>query len=87
MTILADCASIRMVNNMQVLVNIPNTLQQKVILLAHETNETPEQLALRLLEEYVEDCEDADRISAEIDAGIMPTYSLPEVKQNIGVDN
>ena len=72
---------------MQVLVNIPNSLQQRIMLLAHETNETPEQLALRLLEEYVEDCEDADRISAEIDAGIMPTYSLEEVKRHIGVDN
>ena len=72
---------------MQLLLNIPNSLQQRVSPLARATNETTEQLALRLLQEYVEDCEDADRISAEIEAGIMPTYSLQEVKQHIGVDN
>ena len=70
---------------MQVLLNIPTNLQERVKPLAQATNETTEQLALRLLQEYVEDCEEADRISAEIDAGIMPTYSLQEVKQHFGM--
>ena len=68
------------------ILNIPNSLQQRILPLARDTNETTEQLALRLLKEYVEDCEDADRISAEIDAGIMPTYSLQEVKAGFGMD-
>lgn len=58
-----------------------------MIPLARVTNSTPEQLALRLLEEYAADCEEADRIESEIDAGIMPTYSLREVKANLGMDN
>ena len=65
------------------MLNIPNALQQRVIPLARATNETMKQLVLRLLQEYVEDCEEADRISAEIDAGVMPTYTLAEVRQHI----
>ena len=72
---------------MQIILNIPNALKDRIISLARATNETTEQLALRLIEEYVDDCEEADRISAEIDAGIMPTYSLREVKANLGMDN
>ena len=72
---------------MQVILNIPNTLQERVIPLARATNETTEQLAMRLLEEYVDDCEESDRILAEIDAGIMPTYSMQEVKANLGLDS
>ena len=72
---------------MQVMLNIPNELQERVIPLARATNETAEELAIRLLEEYVEDCEEADRISAEIDAGVMPTYTLREVKKQFGMVN
>lgn len=62
----------------QILLDIPASLQQRVMPLAQQTNETTEQLTLRLLQEYVDDCYDADRISAEIDAGTMPTYSWAE---------
>lgn len=72
---------------MQVTLNIPTSLQRRVLPLAQATNETTEQLAVRLLEEYVDDCEDADRIAAEIDAGIMPTCSLQEVKNSFGMDS
>ena len=71
----------------QILLNIPATLQQKVIPLAQQTNETTEQLALRLLQEYADDCYEADRISAEIDAGIMPTHSWQEVKAHLDLGN
>lgn len=71
----------------QVLLNIPSGLQQRVLPLARNTNETTEQLALRLLQEYVDDCEEADRISAEIDAGTMPTYSWQEVKAHLGLES
>ena len=69
----------------QILLNVPAGLQQKVAPLAQQTNETTEQLALRLLQEYVDDCYEADRISAEIDKGTMPTYSWQEVKANLGL--
>ena len=35
---------------------------------------------------YVEDCDEADRISAEIDAWIMPTCSWQEVKNSLGLN-
>ena len=60
----------------QVLLNIPTGLQNRITPLARLTNENTAQLAIRLLQEYVDDCEEADRISAEIDAGIMPTRSV-----------
>ena len=69
----------------QILLDIPVGLQQRVTPLAKQTNETTEQLALRLLQEYVDDCDEADRISAEIDAGIMPLRSWQEVKVNLGL--
>ena len=71
----------------QILLNIPAGLQQRVVSLAQQTNETTEQLALRLLQEYADDCYDADRISAEIDAGIMPTHSWQEVKAHLDLGN
>lgn len=40
----------------QILLDISAGLQQKVTPLAQQTNETTEQLALRLLQEYVDDC-------------------------------
>ena len=67
------------------LLDIPTALQERVLPLARQTGEAIGQLALRLLQEYADDCEDAERVSAEIDAGIMPTYSWPEVKVNLGL--
>ena len=42
--------------------NISPELQSKAFSLAHETNETTEQLAVRLLKEYIEDCEEANKL-------------------------
>ena len=72
---------------MQLLIDVPQGLQERIIPLAHETNETTEELALRLLQEYVDDCEDAERISAEVASGKMPTYSWEEVKAHLDLDN
>ncbi|MBR1437896.1 MAG: hypothetical protein IJ587_05100 [Synergistaceae bacterium] len=63
----------------QLLLNIPNDLQQKVIPIAQQTNETTEQLALRLLQEYVEDCEEADRLEALIHSGNVKTYTADNI--------
>lgn len=69
----------------RLLLDIPSALQKRVAPLARQTGETMGQLALRLLQEYADDCEDAERISAEIDAGTMPTYSWQEVKGSLGL--
>ena len=53
----------------QIVLNVSPELNSRVNFWGSRGNETPEQLTLRLLEEYVEDCEDAEKISAEIDAG------------------
>ena len=71
----------------QIMLNVSPSLEQEVHLLAQETNETTEQLAIRLLQEYVEDCHEADRISAEVEAGRMKTYSWEEVKSALALES
>ncbi|MBQ7220682.1 MAG: hypothetical protein IJS28_06870 [Synergistaceae bacterium] len=39
----------------------------------------PEQLAIELLEEYFDDCDDAERLEALIQSGEMKTYPLEQV--------
>ena len=41
-------------------INLPPELEQQVVFWASKSNETPSELALRLIEEYVEDCRDAE---------------------------
>ena len=49
---------------MQVQINLSPELEQRVKYWAGKSDETPEQLALRLLAEYVDDCDDVHKISA-----------------------
>ena len=71
----------------QIVLNVSPELNSRVNFWGSRGNETPEQLTLRLLEEYVEDCEDAEKISAEIDAGRMKTYDWHDVRGNLGFDD
>ena len=66
-------------------VELTPELQERVSLWGSRGNETPEELTLRLLEEYVDDCEDAERISNEVSTGQMETYPLEEVRQELGL--
>ena len=54
---------------------------------SRQMKKPPECLAVDLLEEYFDDCDDADRISAEIASGRMKTYSWEEVKQELGIND
>ena len=69
----------------QMIINLTQSLQNKINSYALSGNETPEELAVRLLEEYADDCDDADRISAEIDSGRMKTYPLEEVRERLAL--
>ena len=69
----------------QLTINLTPKLQERFNYYAASGNETPEELAIRLCAEYVEDCDDADRISAEIDSGRMKTYSLEEVRERLAL--
>ena len=46
-------------------------------------NLTPE--LQKKVEEYVEDCDDAERIEREIDSGKMKTYSWQEVRERLAL--
>ena len=69
----------------QLIINMPQKLRERFNHYAAYGNETPEELAVRLCEEYVEDCDDADRISAEIDSGRMKTYPYAEVRERLAL--
>jgi len=69
----------------QLIINLTPELQERFNFYALSGNETPEELAIRLCEEYVEDCDDADRISAEIDSGRMKTYPWEEVRERLAL--
>lgn len=69
----------------QLIINLTPELQEKVNYHAADGNETPEELAVRLLEEYTEDCDDAERIEREIDSGRMKTYPWEEVRERLAL--
>ena len=50
----------------QIIINLTPKLQERFNYYAASGNETPEELAVRLCAEYVEDCDDADRIEQDI---------------------
>ena len=50
---------------------------------ACEFNMSGEELAVELLDEYFEDCDTADRISALIRSGQMQTYPAEEVFERL----
>ncbi|MBQ7154126.1 MAG: hypothetical protein IJR85_01075 [Synergistaceae bacterium] len=47
------------------------------------SNRPGEELAVELLEEYFDDCDDADRLEALIQAGEMKTYPAEEVHKEL----
>lgn len=60
-------------------------LQEKLEAWCREFDEPPEALALGLLDEYFDDCDDADRLSALIETGEMETHPWEEVKARLAV--
>ena len=60
-------------------VNISQELSGRLHDWSVQSNLPPQQLALELLEEYFDDCDDADRLEALIRSGSMNTYSADDV--------
>ena len=58
----------------QIIINVTPELSSQINHWSSLGKETPEQLTLRLLKEYVYDCENAEIISDEVASGKMETY-------------
>ena len=58
----------------QIIINVTPELSSQINHRSSLGKETPEQLTLRLLKEYVYDCENAEIISDEVASGKMETY-------------
>ena len=61
-------------------------LERQVAFWANKSHETPSELALRLIEEYVEDCRDTEDFFAAEGMDTSCLYSSPEVKQYLGLE-
>ena len=68
---------------MKMIIDLPPELEQRVKNWSTESNEPPENLALGLIEEYFEDCDDAEKLENLIRAGEMKTYSMEEVHREL----
>ena len=67
-------------------INLPPELEEQVSFWATKSHETPSELALRLIEEYVEDCRDTEDFFAKEGMDTSCLYSSPEVKQYLGLE-
>lgn len=68
---------------MQIVLNIPMELQERLNDWSIQTKQPIQRLAVELLEEYFDDCDDADRLEALIQSGEMKTYSAEEVHREL----
>ena len=71
----------------QITVDITPELDNQINHWSSLGKETPEQLTLRLLQEYVYDCENAEIISDEVSSGKMETYPYEQVRYNFELAN
>ena len=68
---------------MQIVLDIPMELQERLNDWSVQSQQPIQRLAVELLEEYFDDCDDADRLEALIRAGKMETYSADEVHKEL----
>ena len=64
-------------------VNISPELSNRLHDWSVQSNLPPQQLAIELLEEYFDDCDDADRLEALIQSGEMITYPADDVHREL----
>lgn len=62
-------------------------LEKQVYFWANKSNETPNELALRLIEEYVEDCQDTHEFFEKEGMDDSCLYSSDEVKKYLGLES
>ena len=58
----------------QIILNVTPELLERINDWSRQSKQSPENLAIDLLEEYFDDCDDADRLEALISSGNMKTY-------------
>ena len=58
-------------------------MQERIYDWSNKSNLPPENLAVDLLEEYFDDCDDADKLEALIESGNMKTYSADTVHKEL----
>ena len=71
---------------MPMVLEVPQELEARLSFWSDETRETPNVLALKAIERYLEDLEDyqdAVEVSTAIKAGRMKTYSLEEIEREM----
>ena len=71
----------------RIVVELAPELDSRIRLWSSLGNETPEQLTIRLLEEYVDDCEDAEEISAGVASGEIETLPYAQVRRELELAN
>lgn len=59
----------------QIILNVTPELLARVNYWSEQSKQSPENLAIDLLEEYFDDCDDADRLEALISSGQIKTYN------------
>ena len=62
-------------------------LEKQVNFWAEKSNETPSELALRIIEEYVDDCRDTHEFFTNSNVDDACLYSSDEVKKYLGLEN
>lgn len=65
------------------IIKLSPELEARVNEWGRASNRPSEELAVELLEEYFDDCDDADRLEALIQAGKMKTYPAEEVHEEL----
>ena len=62
-------------------------LEKQVDFWAKKSNETPNELAVRLIQEYVEDCQDVHEFFTQKGVDDSCLYSASEVNKYLGLEN
>ena len=68
---------------MKMTLDLSPELEERIKNWSIESKEPPENLAIGLIEEYFEDCDDAEKICAEVEAGHTELYPWEEVKAEL----
>ena len=67
----------------QIILNVTPELLERINDWSRQSKKPPENLAIDLLEEYFDDCDDADRLEALISSGNMKTYPAEVIHREL----
>ena len=67
----------------RIILNVTPELLERINDWSRQSKQPPENLVIDLLEEYFDDCDDADRLEALISSGNMKTYPAEFVHKEI----